>query len=345
MWLSAFEKRKQGRNSAHQGQMYSKVSALSDFVLAINSRATSMDVSDLVAYAVEILADTLGYDSAWYGWAQIDPDETVIHASTTLNLPSDYFDVWTGMADQDVLVTQFLSDPHSVPTYDRFGERQTDGMEFLADRFGIHRMATAMCLRHDRTASFFLSAYRAGQSARIWSQEDREFLQCAVDNISAVARLAVGNGQQAAGGKSTSAYLSRQGAMIVGLANMRDRFGDMWPCSDGDSVPDWLTEYVQDPGEHVLADRELIVRCERVGDPKGFGWRKLSIRPLQKFDLLSPRERDVARALANGQSHKTAAKLLGIAPATVRNQTQSIYRKLGVDNRADLARHVLHRVT
>jgi DNA-binding NarL/FixJ family response regulator len=41
--------------------------------------------------------------------------------------------------------------------------------------------------------------------------------------------------------------------------------------------------------------------------------------------------------LSDGKSHKEVARLLGLAPATVRNQTQSIYAKLGVDNRANLA--------
>ena len=67
------------------------------------------------------------------------------------------------------------------------------------------------------------------------------------------------------------------------------------------------------------------------------GLRRLTLRRLTQVDMLSPREREVARALSDGHSHKEVARLLGLAPATVRNQTQSIYQKLGVDNRASLS--------
>lgn len=41
--------------------------------------------------------------------------------------------------------------------------------------------------------------------------------------------------------------------------------------------------------------------------------------------------------LAGGKIHKGTARIPGDAPATIRNQTQSIYAKLDVDNRANLA--------
>ncbi|MEX0340604.1 MAG: response regulator transcription factor [Arenibacterium sp.] len=320
--------------------MYTKISELSDFVLSLHGQARALSASELVASAVSDLSDVLGFDSAWYGWAQLDPCETVIHANSTYNLPQSYFEAWQGMADQDVLVEQFLEDPASVPIYDRSGAAQTDGMEYLADSFGLKKMATAMCLRHDRTASFFLSAYRGGRSAAPWRKGEREFLQCAVDNISQAARLAASQELHQSADQTASAFVSRRGNVIVGLADLRERFGHLWSKRDGDQVPHWLMDYAQAPGEHMLPDQGLMIRCETSAPGTGLEWHKLTLRPLEKFDFLSAREKEVAFALANGNSHKMVAKLLGVAPATVRNQTQSIYRKLGVDNRAALTQHL-----
>ena len=141
------------------------------------------------------------------------------------------------MADQDVLVAQFIEDPNCVPTYDRFGEAQSDGMEFLSDAFGLKKMATAMCLRPDRTASLYVSAYRGGANPRSWTAEDCEFLQCAVDNISAATRVAALQELSAAQDHVTSMLISRHGATIVGLDKMRARFGHLWSRRDGDQVP------------------------------------------------------------------------------------------------------------
>ena len=68
---------------------------------------------------------------------------------------------------------------------------------------------------------------------------------------------------------------------------------------------------------------------------------RLELSLLSRLDRLSPREREVAQLLAGGATHKQAAQMLGSAPATIRNQTQAIYDKLGVRSRAQLASAVL----
>ncbi len=320
--------------------MSTTVSDLSAFVLELHGQARERGAASLVGWAVSNLAEMLGFDCAWYGWGQIRAKGSVIHASATLNLPDNYFEFWTEMADQDLLVDQFVKDPSCVPTYDRFGNRQTDGMEYLADAFGLSKMLTAICWRPDRTASFYLSAYRGGKHGRPWTAEDGEFLQCAVDHISSAAQVAAQNDLKAPDGGQASVFLSEYGATILGLGAMNDRFGHLWSRGDGDRVPRWLADYVDQPGEHVLLDQNLVATCEPLSGKDGLSWHKLTLRPLRKFDLLTNREQQVAQVLADGLSHKETAKVLGVAPSTIRNQTQSIYRKLDIDNRASLALHV-----
>lgn len=315
--------------------------ALSAFVLDLNAQAQDLGMSALVDWAVSRLADVAEFDSAWYGWAQVQAEQTIIHSSSVLNLPQEYFAAWTEIADQDILVDQFVENPLCVPTYDRFGNVQTDGMETLSDRFGIKKMATAMCLRPTRSASLYVSAYRGGQSAKDWTREEKEFLQCAVDNVSAAAGIAAKNDLNCEDSQAATFFLSAQGATIVGLSNVHARFGHLWSRGDGDRVPRWLADYLDQPGEHVLIDRELVASCEYAATSDGQGLYKVSLRPMRRYDMLTQRERAVAGILASGKTHKETARLLGVAPSTIRNQTQSIYEKLCIDNRASLAKHVM----
>ncbi len=58
----------------------------------------------------------------------------------------------------------------------------------------------------------------------------------------------------------------------------------------------------------------------------------------QKKSLLSPREEDISRYVKQGKTNKEIAKLLFIEEQTVKNHLSTIYQKLSVRNRVELAR-------
>ena len=60
-----------------------------------------------------------------------------------------------------------------------------------------------------------------------------------------------------------------------------------------------------------------------------------------RLNRLSPREIEVLRLLAEGQSVKQAARSLGVSYKTVDNQTSSVMRKLDLHSRAELVRYAL----
>ncbi len=316
--------------------MKTSLNRFSSFVSEMHARVRSDDAEGLARWAVGELSETLGFDAAWYGWAQISSAGVEIHANASLNLPDTYVDTWETMADQDLLAAQILKNPDASATYSRSGPIQNDGMVFLADKFGFGEMATAMHSRPGRVASFYLSSYRAGSTARAFTDQEQDFLQCAVDQLSSAMKLSASEpGREDTPGE-VSIFVNENGIGILGLNNLHDQLGGFWPGWNGDQLPDRLSSLIGQPGEHILADRELVVRCEDVPGLQGMGLRKLTLRKLTPFDLLTHREREVAYTLAAGKSHKEAARILGVAPATIRNQTQAVYSKLGVDNRASL---------
>lgn len=77
---------------------------------------------------------------------------------------------------------------------------------------------------------------------------------------------------------------------------------------------------------------DLKLRCEPLGDRF-----LLTLWQAGPLDRLTAREREVVLAVAKGLSFKQAAKKIGVAPSTVANHLYRIYRKLGINNRTDLA--------
>ena len=57
-----------------------------------------------------------------------------------------------------------------------------------------------------------------------------------------------------------------------------------------------------------------------------------------RFDTLTPRERDVFEKLITGASNKEVGRQLGISPRTIEIHRARILKKLGVKSVADLVR-------
>ncbi len=55
-------------------------------------------------------------------------------------------------------------------------------------------------------------------------------------------------------------------------------------------------------------------------------------------DPVTPREREVLSAFATGATNPAIARELGLSPNTVKQHASSIFRKLGVRNRAEAVR-------
>lgn len=89
-----------------------------------------------------------------------------------------------------------------------------------------------------------------------------------------------------------------------------------------------------DTGPHQLAEAiRTVADGERMIDPA------LAVAALQVPDNpLTPRERDVLRAAADGRSTTTIAAHLHLSCGTVRNYVSSALRKTGACNRVEAAR-------
>jgi DNA-binding CsgD family transcriptional regulator len=311
--------------------------SFSDFVSEVNARAAESDAEGLARWAIEHLSHTLGFDGAWYGWAQIEKEGVQIHANASLNLPDDYYEFWKTMANDDLLAARLIREPGAIATYDRYSGQQNDGMTTLSDRYALTQMATVMNRREGRLASFYLSSYRMGRRSRSFLPEEQEYLQCAVDQLGRAMKLSSFEYNRRAERGTISILVNESGIGILGLGNLREQLGEFWPSWKGDLLPEKLTKLIHMQGQHVLPDEQMIVTCENAPQYQGMGLRRLTLRRMMPIDHLTIRESEVAVLLSKGRSHKDVARMLGIAPSTVRNQTQSIYDKLGVNSRAELA--------
>lgn len=82
---------------------------------------------------------------------------------------------------------------------------------------------------------------------------------------------------------------------------------------------------------HGMTFARLFIRVRATDD--GYA---LVVREDQRASLLSRREQEVARLIADGQTFKQVGETLGLAISTVSTHLYRVYEKVGVDSRSDL---------
>ena len=195
--------------------MRNSLKQFSGFVGELNIRARHSNAQALASWAVGQLSETVGFDSAWYGWAELKADSVEIHAQALHNLTDNYYDSWREISEQDLLAPAVRENPRQTAVYDRAGTNQTDGMISLADRYGLKKMATAMHARAGCTSSFYLSSYRGGHHSRNWSSEELNYLHCAVGQLSSIMELSVSEKEKFSNSNSHSFFVNEDGIVNI----------------------------------------------------------------------------------------------------------------------------------
>lgn len=70
---------------------------------------------------------------------------------------------------------------------------------------------------------------------------------------------------------------------------------------------------------------------------------KAQAAPLDRYEMLTTREREVLHLAAEGYSHSETAARLGISPRTAETHRANLMRKLGLKTKTDLVRYAFRR--
>ncbi len=101
----------------------------------------------------------------------------------------------------------------------------------------------------------------------------------------------------------------------------------------------------------ACSQAELVTAIERVAEGEHYFGKDITPLVYQGFaqqltgqatlSELTPREVEVVRGFANGQSYKEIGAALFISPRTVETHKKNIYQKLGFNNQADLIKYAI----
>lgn len=302
-----------------------------DLILRLHDRL--LWDSDGPEAALRALAPIVAHTAAWLGHAANPPGAPPqLYAEAGWNLAPDFTDQWHRIRQYDTLARGLaLPGDHGLLTLRRDTPRPLRGMMERND------IGQALCVTAPGLLSqgfMFLTLYRPLGApgfadpeitrARLFVRHLGVALRnrlrlgpLADDLIAATATL------QGRLDRASEAFLGRMRA-----AGLR---------MDGSQLPAPLWRRLHDRGALDCGAGRLELR--RFFGLRLLVWTEGSAPPT----ALSAREDQVARIYAGGGSFRDVARLLDISPHTARNHLRTVYRKLDIGSKLDLAR-LLHAV-
>lgn len=310
---------------------------LEDFsaaTLDIQRLARDKPIERFHRLALQRIQQLLAFSKAWWGRAALIDGLPEVHSRHLFELPTCYFEDWQSIRQQDITVGLVHARPDQAVIVDMLAPGSTDGLRWLATK---HDIAELICIIHTdplTQLSDHLALYRQA-GAPPFSAQDRLLLNNLMPHLVAAVsanqiRTLVAMREQLSGPRNLAlAVCDQHGTLHCAERGFIDLLLAEWPRWSGPKLPSAI-------GPQGYTGKRLLLESSAVDD-----LFLLAARSPNALQQLSARETDVAQLFGEGKTYKEIARVLGLAPNTVRHHIRTIYSKLGIKDKASVA-HLLH---
>lgn len=287
--------------------------------------------------AIERLRAVVRFDSLMWGHGHADP--VSIHDVQLVGQPPEMMQNYARHQKDDFFAAGCNRTPgRAVDLYDLIDRASMVKLPMYkhhASRFGMEHILCMVLPEVESGLVSFLSLWRKDYGDP-YGPADRVGLETMMPHLVEARRQNVIDRLQreasAAGAATGSAAVSDP----KGVLHLCDdafvailRTG--WPGWSGPKLPEPLVRAMRRAPSGRLDAGAAVVEWTPFEER-----RLLRGRAASAVDQLSRRERDVARLLIEGRTHKEIAQRLGVSPNTVRTHIYLLYKRLGVTNRAEM---------
>ncbi|MDP4028246.1 MAG: response regulator transcription factor [Gallionella sp.] len=306
---------------------------MGDLLLELHRGCRKQAAETFPHWAMALVREVIP-NSAWFWGSGTEIDGEIIpHAFMFDNVPPESMLVWKQYEHLDILTARLLAQRNVVHNFTHEMFKDSEIYRLLYHSVGIEQNMGVYAYKPSCGLYDGISLYRS-DPANPFSEEERQAMQCLVPHLIEARHINylehLSSGTQRAQQQSLAAT---DGKGVIHVAD--DEFVELmqaeWPEWRGSHLPEPLAKGLRNAAQRY-AGRAIAVRFVPVLD-----MFLLKARPRMAVDGLSRRELEIARHFADGLTNKEIARETGLAPATVRNHLSSIYLKLGVDNKAELA--------
>jgi DNA-binding CsgD family transcriptional regulator len=131
------------------------------------------------------------------------------------------------------------------------------------------------------------------------------------------------------------ALIDEEGMLHVTDKRFPQLMREEWPTWSGPYLPKPLMQSLKDDASRAFLGNTIVAHASLAEEQM-----LLRIRKKYPYDHLGKREHQVAELFAHGLTYKEIAKAMDISPSTVGNHLYTVYAKLGINNKLELAKIV-----
>jgi len=311
--------------------------AFNRVILDIHRAGSEVAFSAFQPIALELIQEILPFDSAWWGNASAEPME--IHRLHSHNCDKSILEAYTPYMGQDFFRAALMAQPGvtinmaDLTTRARFVRSEL--YQQVWKRYHIEWSLGTLLVEPVSSLYEFLTLWRHDPK-KPFTETERQVKELLMPHLADAHRAArllevVDNPRKRL---ACWAVADERGFLREASPRFVHCIRDRWPGWQGSRLPAALQESVRDVAP-------LQIGRMRVDVTRKGAFRLLQVLAARATDDLSAREREVAERFARGETHTRIAAALSISPATVRNHLAHCYRKLSVNNKAELIARVL----
>jgi DNA-binding CsgD family transcriptional regulator len=321
--------------------------ALNKSIIDIYDSALHCRLAQFNEYALRELKKVVAFDSCALADLDVTPGRKVVVRTVYLDsTPSERVQDRIRAIGQDAVQQNGIFSSQDDTLVNAFMRRGQSVIADIAEKVRNPELLS-YCRKYETAHSLaFVSARAFGPSIPtlgLWraSRRDAYTAQHAHDAAVFIPHL-LQSRQMNRRLNAGTAVLPSSSAMLV------SSFQGQVYCIDDDTIQLLQTEWKQ--WLPPFLPRELMDALGS-GSPRIFVGKRITVQAevsygmlvlkiagsARKHASLTPAEHRVAMLAVQGMQYKEIAKQIEVAPATVRNQLHSIYRKLGVSNKTALA--------
>lgn len=319
--------------------------AFSSLLLGLYRQVQNTSPTEFQRRALDAAREALAFDSALWGTGAMNPEGPVVHAVYVYRQPPDMMENWERIKQHDSVNAEAFScfglTVNAALSTDPYWQTRfhPDAMAHTK-RYGMaHVLATIIAEPVSRLFTG-VSFYRA-DPAQPFTEAERLFKQNLMPHFAEAWNTNRFNfihstNKDGAQPDHARAICDKKGVLRNASQHFECLMLAEWPDWHGPQLPGVLLDTLSGKEQRQYTGHGIVATIKALND-----MLLLSVRRKSAVDQLSPREFDVARRFGRGMDHRNIAEELQIAPATVRNHLQSIYTKLGVGNKVEMARIIL----